>query len=114
MNSKDTETIKFLKVELSLNLRIRIIQCYIIPVLLYECEGWAFSPSLENRITAFEMFVYRRMLQIPWIDKVNNVEVLRRMKKEIELLATIKKRKLQYIGHRGEVRDPQTHFGREN
>lgn len=66
------------------------------------------NPGLENRITAIEMYVHQRM-------KVNNVEVVRRMGKEVELLTTIKKRKVQYIGHiiRGERRPP-THFGMKN
>ena len=53
---------------------------------------------------ALEMYFYRRMLKIPWIQRVTNVKVLRRMQKEAELLNTIERRKLQYLGHilRGE------------
>uniref|UniRef100_A0A8D9BDT9 Uncharacterized protein n=1 Tax=Cacopsylla melanoneura TaxID=428564 RepID=A0A8D9BDT9_9HEMI len=45
------------------------------------------------------MWCYRRMLRIPWTDRVTNVEVLRRMNKNMELEHTIKKRKLEYLGH---------------
>lgn len=51
-----------------------------------------------------EMYIYRRILRVPWTDKVTNAEVLLRMKKQQELLATLKIRKTEYPGHimRGE------------
>ncbi len=45
------------------------------------------------------MSPYRRVLCIPWTQKVTNIEVLARMRKEKELLPMLKKRKLQYLGH---------------
>ena len=45
------------------------------------------------------MWTYRRLLSIPWTDRVTNEEVLRRMKKQRELLTNIKKRKTAYLGH---------------
>jgi ribosomal 50S subunit-associated protein YjgA (DUF615 family) len=45
------------------------------------------------------MYLYRRILCISWIQKVSNIEVLARMRKEKELLVTVKKKKLQYLGH---------------
>uniref|UniRef100_A0A8D9FEY5 Uncharacterized protein n=1 Tax=Cacopsylla melanoneura TaxID=428564 RepID=A0A8D9FEY5_9HEMI len=60
--------------------------------------------AMEKRIEAFEMYLYRRILKISWMQKITNVEVLNRMQKEKELLQTIKERKIQYLGHilRGE------------
>ena len=74
-----------------------MIQCYIFSTLLYGCESWTLDPTIESRIAAFEMYLYRRILRISWIKKVTNIEVLTRMNKERELLITLKKRKLQYV-----------------
>ncbi len=94
----------FTRPELSLALRMRMIRCYVFSTLLYGCESWTLDPTTENRIAAFEMYLYRRILRIPWVQKVTNNEVLVRMKKDRELLFTLKKRKLTYLGHvlRGE------------
>jgi hypothetical protein len=54
------------KRELSLNTRTRIVRCYVLPVLLYGHEGWTLTKVLEKRLAAFEMWIYRRMLRIPW------------------------------------------------
>ena len=76
--------------DLSMQLRIRLLRCYIFPVLLYGAESWTLSPSLDNQISAFEMYLYRRILRISWMDRVTNEEVLRRMDKNKGLLTTIK------------------------
>uniref|UniRef100_A0A8D8X732 Uncharacterized protein n=1 Tax=Cacopsylla melanoneura TaxID=428564 RepID=A0A8D8X732_9HEMI len=81
-----------------------MIRCYIFSILLYGCESWTMNLAMEKRIEAFEMYLYRRILKISWMQKITNVEVLNRMQKEKELLQTIKERKIQYLGHilRGE------------
>ena len=84
---------------LSLQTRIRIVRCYVFPVLLYGHEGWTLTKTLEKKLEAFEMWVYRRMLKISWTDRVRNTDVLARMKKEVEVLYEIKRRKLDYFGH---------------
>ncbi|KAL1447433.1 hypothetical protein WDU94_013960 [Cyamophila willieti] len=94
----------FVRNDLSLGLRIRMIRCYIFSILLYGCESWTMNLAMEKRIEAFEMYLYRRILKISWMQKIMNVEVLNHMQKEKELLQTIKERKIQYLGHilRGE------------
>lgn len=84
---------------LSLDLRIRMVRCYIFPILLYGMESWTLHKETTKRLEAFEMWVYRRMLRIPWTDKITNIDVLRRMGKDTEILFTVKERKLQYLGH---------------
>lgn len=94
----------FTRSDLSLKLRTRMARCYVFSVLLYGCESWTMDPQTEKRIEAFEMYTYRRILRISWMQKVTNDEVLQRMSKQRELLNTIKERKMQYLGHvlRGE------------
>lgn len=90
---------------LSLQLRRRIVSCYVYSVLLYGVESWTLTEATCKRVEAFEMWVYRRILKISWVDHITNDEVLRRIGlQSTEVLKTIKKRKLSYFGHimRGE------------
>lgn len=66
--------------DLSLELRSRMLQCYIFSTLLYGMEAWTLKKLDIKKIEAFEMWCYRRVLNIPWTDKVTNLEVLRRLK----------------------------------
>uniref|UniRef100_A0A8D9EXQ6 Uncharacterized protein n=1 Tax=Cacopsylla melanoneura TaxID=428564 RepID=A0A8D9EXQ6_9HEMI len=54
---------------------------------------------MREKIAGIEMWSYRRILRIPWTDRVTNIEVLNRMGKEVEVLYDIKRRKLSYLGH---------------
>ena len=85
--------------DLSLNMKKKIIQCYVHPILLYGAEAWTMSEASESRVNAFEMWMYRRVLKISWTEHVSNVEVLRRMNGQQELMTKIKERKLKYLGH---------------
>ena len=89
----------FTRRDLSAELRTRMARCYVFSVLLYGCESWTLDSQTEKRIEAFEMYVYRRMLRISWVQRITNDEVLQRMQKQKEILNTIKERKTQYLGH---------------
>lgn len=84
---------------LSLDLRIRLVRCYIFSTLLYGAECWTVNKAEIKKLNAFEMWTYRRILKIPWTDRVRNEEVLRRLNKDMEIELTIKRRKLGYLGH---------------
>lgn len=85
--------------DLPLKTKIFVLQCYTFPVLLYGAEAWTLSEASMKKLEAFEMWCYRRILRISWVDHVTNNEVLRRMGRECEITAIIKKRKLEYLGH---------------
>ena len=59
--------------------RVSAIQCYIWPTLFYGAETWTVTKSVLSRRDAFEMWVYRRVLNISWTEKIDNEEVMRRM-----------------------------------
>ena len=84
---------------LSLRLRYRFVKGYVYSVLLYGVETWTLKAKTMNRLEAFEMWIFRRLLRIPWTDRVRNDEVLRRMGTERMLLQIVKKRKTAYLGH---------------
>lgn len=84
---------------LKISSRCRLLRCYIFSILLYGVEAWTLTQTMCKRLEAFEMWVYRRILKISWRDKIKNETVLQRMKKGTEVLKTVKRRKLQYLGH---------------
>ena len=80
-------------------LKMRIIKCYVFSTLLYASETWTMNKQLEGRITAFEMWIYRRIGGISWKQKVTNIDVLKRLGMKKELLGEIKSRQARYFGH---------------
>lgn len=70
-------------------------------------EAWTLKTSI-NRLEAFEMWTYRRILKGSWVDRVTNEEILGRMGRDREILLNIKKRKTAYFGHI--MRNPKYQF----
>ena len=63
------------KVTFALRLRL-VVNCYVWSVLLYGAETWTISKAMENRITSFEMWIYRRMMKISWKRIKTNKDIL--------------------------------------
>ena len=85
--------------KISIEIRKRFIKCYVWSVLLFGCETWTIGKEDEQRIQAFEMWLYRRMLKIKWTEKKTNEEVLAMANAEREILKNIKGRQLRFLGH---------------
>ena len=76
----------------------RMVKTYVWAVLLYGCETWTISRNMEKRLEAAEMWMWRRVLNVSWTERVRNERILERMGTERELLKTIRKRQLQFLG----------------
>ena len=87
------------KPQIPLPTRIRIFHCYIWSTLMYGADTWTISKTMEKQLGAFEMWMHRRMLKIPWTDRVTNLEVINKISTRHRLFCTIQKRKLCYFGH---------------
>ena len=75
-------------------LRLRLINCYVWSVLLYGTETWTINKAMENRITSFEMWIYRRIMKISWKRMKTNKEILHMVgRKQIALVGLVKERK---------------------
>ena len=61
-----------------MNVRKRVLKCYIEPILLYGSESWTISKSAQKSLEAAEMWFIRRMLRIPWTAKITSEECRRR------------------------------------
>ena len=77
----------------------RLVKVLVWPVATYGCESWTLRKVDDMKLTAFENNCARRVLRIPWTDKVTNVEVWMRLQEKSELLQSVKSRKLGYFGH---------------
>ncbi|GFO13215.1 RNA-directed DNA polymerase from mobile element jockey [Plakobranchus ocellatus] len=84
---------------ISIETRIRALQYYIEPVLMYGCEAWTISKQIQNKLEATEMWFLRRMLRIPWTTKKTNERVLNEANKRRSLVRTIRKRQAIFLGH---------------
>ena len=80
--------------DIKLQLRIRVLKCYVWSTLLYGSETWTFTSDLMKQLEAIEMWFLRRMLRISYKDRVTNEEVLRRAKVDKTLMKDIVKRQI--------------------
>ena len=81
-----------------LNTKIRIFNTNIKPVLLFGCETWKTSQSLNNKLQVFINSHLRYILKVRWPNKITNKELWKKTKQE-EISTTIKRRKWSWIGH---------------
>ena len=88
----------WLSSQLSINTKIRIFNTNVKPVLLYGCETWKTTQSLNNKLQVFINSRLRYILKVWWPNKISNKELWKKTKQE-EISTTIKRRKWSWIGH---------------
>lgn len=85
--------------KLNIDLKVRLLKCYVWSTLLYGCESWTLSNNSKKLLESAEMWFYRKMLRISWVKKLSNEKVLKLVKEDRSLLVTIRKRQLSFMGH---------------
>ena len=85
--------------KLDLNLRKKLIKCYIWSMALYGAETRTLRAADQKYLESSEMWCWRRMEKISWTDHVRNEEVLLRVNEQRSILHEIRKRKANWIGH---------------
>jgi len=85
--------------KLDLNLKNKLIKCYIWSMALYGAETWTLRAADQKYLESFEMWCWRRMEKISWTDHVKNEEILFRVNEQTNILHEIRKRKANWIGH---------------
>ena len=83
---------------LSMATRLRVLQCYVYPVLLDGCETWTITNDMSKRFESCELWFLKRMMRIPWMDKVSNARVLRIAKVNRMVMTEIRRGQLQFLG----------------
>jgi hypothetical protein len=84
---------------LDLELRKKLVKCYVWNIALYGAETWTLRAVDQKHLKSFEMWCWRRMEKISWTDRVRNEDVLLRVKVQRNILHEIRKRKENWIGH---------------
>ena len=69
------------------------------PVVMYGCESWIMKKAEHQRIDAFELWCWRRLLRVPWTGRRSNQSILKEINPEYSLERLILKLKPQYFGH---------------
>ena len=85
--------------KLSIKSRKAAIKTYIWSILLYGAESWTLNKRMEEKLQAMEMWMWRRMLKISWTERNTNEEVLTMIGEKRELLKTIRRRQMKFVGH---------------
>ena len=79
--------------------KVHIIKAMVFPVVMYGCESWTIKKAEHQRIDAFELWCWRRLLRVPWTARRSNQSILKEINPEYSLEGLILKLKLQYFGH---------------
>ena len=79
--------------------KFHIVKVMVFPVVMFRCESWTIKKAEHQRIDAFELWCWRRLLRVPWIASKSNQSILREINPEDSCKGLMLKLKLQYIGY---------------
>ena len=80
-------------------MRICLVKAMVFPVVMYGCESWTVKKAERQRIDAFELWCWRRLLRVPWTARRSNQSILKETSLECSLEGLMLKLKLQYFAH---------------
>ena len=79
--------------------KVHLVKVMVFPVVMYRCESWTIKKAECQRIDAFELWCWRRLLRVPWTARRSNRSILKEIYTEYPLEGLMLKLKLQYFGH---------------
>ena len=85
--------------DITLPTNVRLVKAMVFPVVMYGCESWAVKKAEYQRIDAFELWCWRRLLRVPWTAERSNQSILKETSPGCSLEGLMLKLKLQYFGH---------------
>ena len=85
--------------DITLPTKVRPVKAMVFPVIMYGCESWTVKKAERQRIDAFELWCWRRLLRVPWTARRSNQSILKGISPGISLEAMMLKLKLQCFGH---------------
>ena len=83
----------------SLPTKVRLVKAMVFPVVMYGCESWNVKKAERQRIDAFELWRWKRLLSVPWAARRSNQSILKETIPGSSLEGLMLKLKLQYFGH---------------
>ena len=85
--------------DITLSTKVHLVKDMVSPVVMYGCESWTINKAGHQRIDAFELWCWRRLLRVPWTARRSNQSILKEISPECSLEGLMLKLKLQYFGH---------------
>jgi len=85
--------------DITLPTKVCIVKAMVFPVVMYGCESWTIKKAECQRIDAFELWCWKRLLRVPWTTRRSNQSILTEINPEYSLEGLMLKLKLQYFGH---------------
>ena len=85
--------------DITLPTKVHLVKAMVFPVVMYGCESWTVKKAEWQRIDAFELWCWRRLMRVPWTARRSNQSILKELSPEYSLKGLILKLKLQYFGH---------------
>ena len=85
--------------DITLLTKFRLFKAIVFPVVMYGCKSWTIKKAERQRIDAFELWCWRRLLRVPWTARRSNQSILKEISPEYSLEGLMLKLKLQYFGH---------------
>ena len=85
--------------DITLSTKVRLVKAMVFPVVMCGCESWTIKKAQCQRIDAFELWCWRRLLRVPWRARRSNQSILKRISPEYSLEGLMLKLKFQYFGH---------------
>ena len=85
--------------DITLPTKVHLVKALVFPVVMYGCESWTTKKAEHQRIDAFELWYWRRLLRVPWTTRMSNQSILKEISPEYSLEGLMLKLKLQYCGH---------------
>ena len=85
--------------DITLPTKVRLVKAMVFSVVMYGCESWTVKKAECQRIDAFELWCWRRLLRVPWTARRSNQSILKEISPGISLEGMMLKLKLQYFGH---------------
>ena len=83
--------------DITLPTKVRLVKAMVFPVVMYGCDSWTVKKAERQRIDAFELWCWRRLLRVPWTAKRSNQSILKELSSEYLLEGLMLKLKLQYL-----------------
>ena len=71
-----------LKTDITLPTKVHLVKAIVFPVVMYGCEGWTIKKADHQRIDAFELWCWRRLLRVPWTARRSNQSILKKISPE--------------------------------
>ena len=85
--------------DITLPAKVHLVKAIVFPVVMYGCESWTVNKAECQRIDAFEVWCWRRLLRVPWTPRRSNQSILKEISPGCSLEELMLKLKLQYFGH---------------